>query len=72
MDMMDFEKQSFRNLVNFYQDELRLILQGSNPSEVFKNNKRRTLRLWGVLEHPDGKLRGGRSRVSLAAQDLLD
>ena len=71
--MMSIEAKSFRNMVEFYADELKEILKGTNPSTVFSTaTTRRTLRQWGVLEFPDGRTRGGYSRVSQAAQDLLE
>lgn len=46
---LSLEAQSFRNLVNFYEDELRQIMSGEPYVDFFTVNIRRRLRVKGIL-----------------------
>jgi len=46
---MSLEEQSFKNLVHFYRDELRQVVNGAKASDFFMLSQRRSLVLWGVL-----------------------
>ena len=41
---LNFEEQNFRNMCQFYEDELRRILRGELATEVLKPSERMNLR----------------------------
>ncbi len=46
---MSPEELSFRNLVEFYRDELIQIVNGAHASEVFTENRQKSLVRYGVI-----------------------
>lgn len=48
-DMDSLEEQNIVNLIEFYEAELRLVLEGTSVDEVFDKVERRRLRSSGVL-----------------------
>jgi len=44
-----FEQITFKNMVTFYRDELRRVLNGEKSTQIFSKGDRRTLRRLGVL-----------------------
>ena len=56
----DLERQSRENIVNFYRDELILILNGASPMKVLSDNVRSRLMEYGVLNK---KHTGGYGKV---------
>lgn len=45
----DYEERSFENLVYFYREELKEIINGSNASDIFPYDFRLRLRRKGIL-----------------------
>ena len=43
------EKQNITNLIEFYEAELRLVIEGASVDEVFNVSERKRLRSMGVL-----------------------
>ena len=67
---VSYNEQNFENLVNYYEKELRRILQGVSVSKILSLSERRTLLRSGVL------IRKGRGTsvqwmVSSKALDIL-
>ena len=54
-DKDSLEEQNITNLIEFYEAELRLVLEGASVDEVFNASERKKLRSQGVLGfgHPD-------------------
>ena len=50
---MNLSEVSFRNLVNFFEPELRAIHSGEKSSEVLTYKDRRQLLMWGALRRRD-------------------
>ena len=50
----DLKDQNFINLVDFYRDELMLVLKGRKVSKVFSSNERTKLRDVGILSFMNG------------------
>jgi hypothetical protein len=48
-DKDSLEKQNITNLIEFYEAELRLVLEGTSAEEVFNKKERRRLRVKGIL-----------------------
>ena len=72
--LMDFEAQSFRNLVHFYGDELRQIVEGARALELFTRAATVKLSKKNVLAVKNiGHSHGGRKilYVTPEAQALL-
>lgn len=68
---MDLEAQNFRNLVDFYADELREILRGTIARALLSQAERSNLREHGVL--CEGfQYRGRVLAVTAEAQALLE
>ena len=42
-------EQNIANLIEFYKEELRLVLEGSSIKEVFNDSERKKLRSKGIL-----------------------
>lgn len=71
MSELSLEEQSFRNLVHFYSEKLRLVLNGTLATELFTLNERRSLvrrRILQVEHHRGGKI----STVTPEARELLE
>jgi len=49
MSEASLEERSFTNLVRFYREELRLVLDGGSAMAVFSDNEREGLRRKGIL-----------------------
>ena len=45
----DFENQSYTNLVNYHEKELRRIITGTSASKIFNLSERNRLLRYGVL-----------------------
>jgi hypothetical protein len=48
-DVESLEEQNIINLIEFYERELRLVLEGAPVDEVFKDSERKRLRGNGIL-----------------------
>jgi len=48
-DMESFEEQNITNLIEFFEAELRLVLEGASVEEVFNSSERTKLRNKGIL-----------------------
>ena len=62
-----WEEQSFKNLCEFYREELIAIMKGKKVSEIFTVNKRTRLGKLGVLT----TLRSHEPKVSQRAKKVL-
>ena len=66
------ERQSFKNLVNFYYPELDQIISGVNVMKVFPTRtSRRMLRKYGVIENQYGPPGAQRTTVTGEACEVL-
>lgn len=45
----ELKEKNFRNMVEFYQDELRQIISGRSVSEFFNEDQKRALRYLNIL-----------------------
>ncbi|MCW4049016.1 MAG: hypothetical protein NWE89_04690 [Candidatus Bathyarchaeota archaeon] len=64
------DEQSFRNIVEFYKDELMKIEEGEKATQYFNDRQRKTLVKSGILNRVYG--RGGcRLRLSRKAKKVL-
>ena len=50
----DLKDQNFINLVDFYRDELMLVLKGRKVSKIFSSNERTKLRDAKILSFMNG------------------
>ena len=66
----ELEKQSFENLIWFYQEELSQITEGTRATELFPKGLRRRLLDLGVLVYRRGRS-GLRYILSATARELL-
>ena len=67
--MTDYEKLSFRNLVLFYENELRILMNGSTLN--LTQNKKRLLRKHGVITTKSKNVRGMRLVLTPKAERIL-
>lgn len=49
MASMNFDERNFENLVQFYKEGLRRVVEGERATEVFTPNERGKLRDSGIL-----------------------
>jgi len=56
---MNFEELSFRNLIHFYNDDLKRIKKGERASELLTERLRETLHKHGVLKRDGSLIRQG-------------
>ena len=68
--MMSFEEQSFRNMVEFYGDELKAIMKGGRAAELFSLQVRASLREKGIL-NLEYRHEGKTLTVTAQAQEQL-
>lgn len=74
------KKQNFENMVWFYQDELRAVVNGQPISELFNQDQKRALRYLNILgaRIPKFKRKGiwkGKTQINMVtkkARALLD
>jgi hypothetical protein len=54
-DKASLEEQNITNLIEFYEAELRKVIEGASVEEVFNSSERMKLRNKGILgfSHPD-------------------
>jgi hypothetical protein len=48
-DKDSLEEQNLTNLIEFYEEELRLVLEGASVNEIFVDSVRKKLRNKGIL-----------------------
>jgi len=67
---LDFEAVSFRNIVDFYREELLQIDEGRSASKVLSHKQCKSMRKYGVLTFKT-KCRGRQYRLTERAREVL-
>lgn len=70
-ELQYYEEASFRNMVEFYREELHQLIQGEMAKLIFTKGDRRVLRRLGILQLKATGKSGRRLVITSKARNLL-
>lgn len=66
-----YEQVSFKNMLNFYREELNQLVQGGEAKKIFTKGDRRVLRRLGILQLKGTGKTGRQLVVTKKARNML-